>query len=111
MANDDSRETDTPVRQDASTPADTSAPLDDTESIRAALETLERLTDAMLERLHDPSAEIGGKPRSQETHREARRRCREIRAETSQLGLLLYGPEATIPYRPGDSSEWPEIDE
>ncbi|SDR12507.1 hypothetical protein [Natronobacterium texcoconense] len=104
MANDDSRETTTPARQNVSTPADVN-------SIRDALEVLDQLTYAMLERLHDPSAEIDGDPRSPETRREARRRCREIRAETSQLGLLLYGPEAAIPYRPDDSSGCTETDE
>ncbi|WP_246084512.1 hypothetical protein [Salinadaptatus halalkaliphilus] len=96
MSNDDSRGNESPDRRDEPTPSST---------IRTHLETLDTLTHALLEALHDPHLEIDGQPPTESDRREARRRCREIRAETSQLGLRLFGPDAVIPYRPEGSSD------
>ncbi|WP_238709239.1 hypothetical protein [Natronorubrum halophilum] len=100
MSDDDTRGNESPDRRDASTPDQT---IDPTRPIRTYLETIDRLTRVLHARLRDPAVEIDGEPVAEESRRQARRRCREIRAETSQLGLRLIGPEAAIPYNPDET--------
>ncbi|ELY51672.1 hypothetical protein [Natronolimnohabitans innermongolicus] len=94
MSNDDSRGNESPDRRDEPTPSS---------AIRTHLEALDKLTHALLEALHDPRTKIDGRTLADHERREASLRCREIRAETSQLGLLLFGTEALIPYHPEGS--------
>ncbi|AFZ73449.1 hypothetical protein [Natronobacterium gregoryi] len=71
------------------------------ESIQDQLEAIDRLTRSLLADLRTGEAttlEDG----NEDTRREAIRHVREIRAEASRVGLLLFGPEAAIPYRPSD---------
>ncbi|SDJ67979.1 hypothetical protein [Natronorubrum texcoconense] len=95
MSNDDSRGNESPDRQDASLPQTPTQP------IRTYLEALDTLTRALHARLH--LAEIEGERVPDETRRKARRRCREIRAEASGIGLSLLGPDAAIPYHPDET--------
>ncbi|ELY61118.1 hypothetical protein [Natronolimnohabitans innermongolicus] len=93
MSNDDSRGNESSDRRDEQTETAT-------QTIRTHLESIDYLTRRLLEHFHDPATEIQNQRLTDEQRREARRRCREIRAEVGQLGLLCYGPEALIPYRP-----------
>ncbi|WP_440764700.1 hypothetical protein [Natronorubrum sp. DTA7] len=95
MSNDDSRGNESPDRQDASLPQDPTHP------IETYLEALDTLTRSLHARLH--RAEIDGERVPDETRHQARRRCREIRAEASQIGLLLLGPDAAIHYHPDET--------
>ena len=105
MSDDDSRGNESPDRQDESTPDDhRSADRTADDPIRTALEALDTLTRALHANLRNPPAGYDGRPLTNETIPETRRRCREIRAEASHLGLLLYGPEAAIPYNPNASA-------
>ncbi|MXV60959.1 hypothetical protein GS429_02535 [Natronorubrum sp. JWXQ-INN-674] len=104
MSNDDSRGNESPDRQDAS-PSNI-RPLPDggepaTQTLRKRLEAIDHLTQKLLEDVNAVSPIL--EDVDEDTRREARRRLREIRAETSQIGLLLIGPEAAIPYRPDDA--------
>ncbi|WP_440771405.1 hypothetical protein [Natronorubrum sp. DTA28] len=95
MSNDDSRGNESPDRQDASLPQDSTHP------IETYLEALDQLTRSLHARLH--RADIDGERVPDETRHQARRRCREIRAEASQIGLLLLGPDAAIHYHPDET--------
>ncbi|WP_202911852.1 hypothetical protein [Natrialba swarupiae] len=97
MTDDDSRDTKTPDRQDEPTP-------DTQSSIETRLEHLDILTRSLLEDLERPDRT----PAIDETDRRAvRRHILQIRAEASQAGLRLVGPEATMPYRPGADRDGP----
>ncbi|ELZ01814.1 hypothetical protein [Natrialba asiatica] len=90
MSNDETRGNESPDRQYA---------IDPNDPLETHLEAIDRLTRALLVKTTPPDApaldELDATQR-----REVRRRLREIRAETSRIGLLLIGPEAAIPYRP-----------
>ncbi|WP_200840346.1 hypothetical protein [Natrialba sp. INN-245] len=91
MTTDDSRDTKPPDRRNEST---TNA----RPSIETRLEHLDVLTRTLLADLEHPTRS----PRVDETDRRTvRRHLLQIRAEASQAGLRLVGPEATMPYRPG----------
>ena len=100
MSNDDSRGNESPDRQDASTPTDQTN--NATASIQAHLEALDHLTRTLHARLENPTLEIDGEPVPADRRETARRRCREIRAQASLLGLRVLGPDAAISFRPAD---------
>ncbi|QFU82299.1 hypothetical protein [Natronorubrum aibiense] len=101
MSNDNSRGNESPDRQDAST-RDTRTRTDGgTLPLKTHLEAIDHLTRVLLADVHNARS-IDPDP---DTRREVVRRLREIRAETSQVGLLLIGPEAAIPYRPSDDPD------
>jgi hypothetical protein len=73
---------------------------DRTDFIRDCLASIDYLTRTLHATIRDP--EMDHETADHEARPEAARRVRQIRAETSQIGLLLVGPEAVISYRPGD---------
>ncbi|WP_323173756.1 hypothetical protein [Natrialba sp. PRR66] len=90
MSNDETRGNESPDRQDA---------IDPNDPLETHLEAIDQLTRALLVKTTPPDAPAID-DLEQPQRREVRRRLREIRAETSRIGLLLIGPEAAIPYRP-----------
>ncbi len=102
MSNDDSRGNESPDRRNASTTRITDG---GTQPIERRLEAIDYLTRRLLADVQDAT----GIDPSPDTRREVVRRLREIRAETSRVGLLLIGPEAAIPYRPADEPD-PEFE-
>ncbi|PCR91664.1 hypothetical protein [Natrinema ejinorense] len=73
------------------------------ESIRDCLTAIDSLTRTLHAAIQAEQATLEHADR--ETRRKAARHVRQIRAEASQVGLLLVGPEAVIPYRPGDDPD------
>ncbi|RZH68342.1 hypothetical protein [Natrinema altunense] len=73
------------------------------ESIRDCLASIDYLTRTLLAAIQDEDAALEHADR--ETRREAARHVRGIRSEACQVALLLVGPEAMIPYRPGDDPD------
>ncbi len=97
MSDDNSRDHEGPDRPDASIPPAPDAELTDG-TVRERLESIDRLTRSLLA---DIQAEAGTMPPvDADARSEACRRIREIRAEASCVGLLLFGPEMAIPYDP-----------
>lgn len=97
MTDDSSRDQNAPDRPDVSIPSTPGSELTDG-TVRERLESIDRLTRSLLA---DIQAEAGAMPAADADARsEARRRVREIRAEASRVGLLLFGPEMAIPYDP-----------
>ncbi|SER21036.1 hypothetical protein [Natrinema salaciae] len=82
------------VRADGGTTDDT---------IRDCLTAIDSLTRTLHAAVQTEGANL--ESADPETRREAARHVRGIRAEVSQVGLLLVGPEAVIPYRPGDDPD------
>ncbi|WP_049910303.1 hypothetical protein [Natrinema gari] len=70
------------------------------ESIRDCLASIDYLTRTLLAAIHDEDAAL--EHADHETRRKAVRHVRGIRSEACQAVLLLVGPEAMIPYQPGD---------
>ncbi|WP_224214595.1 hypothetical protein [Natrinema longum] len=65
---------------------------------------VDRLPHAHLARVHpDDETDLG--TTTHESRLEAARHVRGIRVEASRVGLLLVGPEAVIPYQPGDDPD------
>jgi len=84
------------TRSDGGTPDDT---------VRERLESLDRLTRSLLADIQTGEFHADLETADRDARLEATRHIREIRAEASRVGLLLFGPEMAIPYRPdGDSS-------
>ncbi|WP_319004346.1 hypothetical protein [Natrinema amylolyticum] len=73
------------------------------ESVRDCLTAIDYLTRTLLAAIRD--VDTDPETTNHETRREAARRVRGIRAEASQVGLLLVGPEAVVPYRPDDDPD------
>ncbi|PCR91660.1 hypothetical protein [Natrinema ejinorense] len=73
------------------------------ESVRDCPASIDYITRTLLAAIQDAETDLDNT--DHETHREAARHVRGIRAEASQVGLLLVGPEAMIPYRPGDDPD------
>ena len=84
------------LRSDGGTPDDT---------VRERLESFDRLTRSLLADIQTGEFHADLETADRDARLEATRHIREIRAEASRVGLLLFGPEMAIPYRPdGDSS-------
>lgn len=99
MSTDDSRGLESPDRSEAPTdlnPVRTDGGTDRT--IRKRIESIDRLTRTLLVDIQTNTAEL--EHVDAETRTEAARHVREIRAEASHIGLSLFGPEASMPYRP-----------
>ncbi|AGB30432.1 hypothetical protein C488_04287 [Natrinema pellirubrum DSM 15624] len=97
MSDDNSRDHEGPDRSDVSTPSTPDAELTDG-TVRERLEAIDRLTRSLL---GDIQAGTETTPTMDTDARsEACRHVREIRAEASHVGLLLFGPEMAIPYDP-----------
>ncbi|GAB7020477.1 hypothetical protein [Halostagnicola bangensis] len=88
MSDDNPRGNQSPDRQDASTRDHA------TRLFRERLETIDHLTNILLEETTRPTALEHLESAEQ---RAVRRRLREISAETNRTLLLVVGPEATIP--------------
>ncbi len=69
---------------------------DTTVSVRARLEKIVDLTGSVLTDVRNPDATIGCEDIDEETRRDAKRRLREIDAETRRVGLVLFGPDGTL---------------
>ncbi|OAQ52189.1 hypothetical protein HTG_11250 [Natrinema mahii] len=105
MTDDNSRDHEGPDRPDVSIPAASDAELTDG-TVRERLEAIDRLTRSLLA---DIQAGAGATSIADADDRsEACRHVREIRAEASHVGLLLFGPEMAIPYDPAahDGLSW-----
>ncbi|QCC59268.1 hypothetical protein NP511_12650 [Natrinema thermotolerans] len=106
MSDDNSRDHEGPDRPDVSIPSASDAELT-AGTVRERLKAIDRLTRSLLA---DIQAGAGATPPADADDRsEACRHVREIRAEASHVGLLLFGPEMAIPYDPaahdGDTPE------
>ncbi|ARS89858.1 hypothetical protein [Natrarchaeobaculum aegyptiacum] len=100
MSNDDSRGNQSPDRPDAPT-RDHPTP----ELIHSHLEQVDALTSTLLAALEAPAPEDDAIDDLSDRERQAvRRHLLQIRAEASQVGLTVLGPEGAISYRPGDGS-------
>lgn len=88
MSDDNPRGNESPDRQDASTRNHA------TRLFRERLETIDHLTNILLEETTRPTALEHLEPAER---RAVRRRLREISAETNRTLHLVVGPEATIP--------------
>ncbi|MEY7847741.1 hypothetical protein AB7C87_00860 [Natrarchaeobius sp. A-rgal3] len=73
-------------------------------SIETRLEQLDVLTRTLLADLEHPDRVPALETNA---HKAVRRHLRQIRAEASQAGLQLVGPEATMPYRPREDRDGP----
>ncbi|ELY80486.1 hypothetical protein [Natrinema gari] len=73
------------------------------ESIRDCLASIDYLTRTLLAAIQDEDTDLEHADR--ETRRKAVRHVRGIRSEACQAALLLVGPEAMIPYQPGDEPD------
>ncbi|MDF9744704.1 hypothetical protein [Natrinema salsiterrestre] len=71
--------------------------------VRDCLAAIDYLTRTLLSAIRDAETDL--ETTTHENRREAARHVRGIRAEASQVGLLLVGSEAVIPYRPGDDPD------
>ncbi|MDJ1431973.1 hypothetical protein [Halostagnicola sp. A-GB9-2] len=89
MSDDNPRGNESPDRQDASSETDHATRL-----FRERLETIDHLTNILLEETTRPTALEHLESAEQ---RAVRRRLREISAETNRTLCLVVGPEATIP--------------
>ncbi|OAQ52193.1 hypothetical protein HTG_11270 [Natrinema mahii] len=97
MSDDNSRDHEGPDRPDVSIPAASDAELTDG-TVRERLEAIDRVTRSLLADIQsgaETTPTVDADDRS-----EACRHVREIRAEASHVGLLLFGPEMAIPYDP-----------
>lgn len=106
MSDDDSRGLESPDRSDVSTTARArtdGGSADDV--IRDCLASIDYLTRTLLADVRDGEALDALETSDYESRREAVRHIREIRAEASQVALLLVGPEAVIPYRAADDPD------
>lgn len=93
MSNDDSRDRNAPDRQDEPTTRD--------RPIETRLERLDALTRALLADIQHPTG-TAFEETTARTRQQARRHVLEIRAQASQLGIRVVGPDAAIAYRPDD---------
>lgn len=103
MYNDATRGLESPDRSDVS-PIDSRVRTDGgkpADAVRERLRAIDALTRSLLADIQQPIEPL--EHTDPETRREAARHVREIRAETGRVGLLLYGPEGSIPYRPSGS--------
>ncbi|SER20906.1 hypothetical protein [Natrinema salaciae] len=73
------------------------------DTIHDCLAAIDYFTRTLLSAIRDAETDL--ETANHENRREAARHVRGIRAEASQVGLLLVGPEAVIPYRPGDDPD------
>lgn len=73
--------------------------------LRDCLASIDYLTRTLLAAVRDAETLEGLETDDRETRRQAVRHVREIRAEVSEVGRVLIGPEAVIPYRPSDDPE------
>lgn len=96
MTNDETRDTKSPDRQDES-PALRLHEL----SIAERLEAIDLITRSLLRNIHHPQ-QTRLEHATLKTRTDARAYVLEIRAQVSQLGITVIGPEASIPYRPAD---------
>ncbi|RZH67851.1 hypothetical protein [Natrinema altunense] len=78
---------------------------DTTVSVRARLEKIVDLTGSVLTDVRNPDTTIGCEDIDEETRRDAKRRLREIDAETRRVGLVLFGPDGTLSDGPTGDSE------
>ncbi|WP_455447925.1 hypothetical protein [Natrinema thermotolerans] len=97
MSDDNSRDHEGPDRPDVSIPAAPDAELTDG-TVRERLEAIDRLTRSLLTDIQSGAETTS--TADADDRSEACRHVREIRAEASRVGLLLFGPEMAIPYDP-----------
>jgi len=102
MTDDSSRDQDAPDRPDVSIPSASDAELTDG-TVRERLESIDRLTRSLLTDIQSGAETTS--TADADDRSEACRHVREIRAEASHVGLLLFGPEMAIPYDPAANDD------